>query len=813
LATAVEEHKAQAPAGLDFRETAEMVSSFFGWKPDPVARLLIRALSGIMSPLEQGSYEGRRITGEPHRASWVIASPINIFVVPRDGYWRKIVLAARLRHVGDVNIVAVGPGVDEAWGNARFRKKARATAGRFRADARRFDSGAGPLETLVWIQRESDVSLRLIPVARTSHQLSPDSASVSVATRAYRLSPQSLVRRASSLARTFRTGRVKNCRPVVLSKRLASLEGIEPVEQAAALRVDLMGNIESQRRACAGPPVLPVREVKRRVLADPLLASYMQDYALGQGTTRDAVLEESRGYIDEIASDYRVGVVRWFARAVDFVFDRVLTDLEVDRAGIQFLSECDSRSRIVLVCSHKSYLDPLLIGYTLFRSGMVPPQQAAGLNLNFWPVGWLLRHSGAFYLRRTFAGETLYKEVFSAYVRYLLAENHIIVVYIEGTRSRDGKLAKPKTGFMGIVEDSLRMGICQDIKMVPVYLGYDKTPEESAHVREMAGGRKVSESVKGFGRIYRSVNTRLGRAYVKFGEPMSMRLLLETQGLDGACAVACDGINRVTPVTARGLAAGALLAEGDVRVAHDDARRAARALLDFAERRGLPLAVDADMEGVMGAVDWFAAEGHVTPADDGEEGWRIDANGRRFLEYNKNLVLNHFLEASLEAVAGRGHAGNADGEGQREEVLAFLRDLFEEEFVFSPAAGPGVQLAETGPEEREVFASLVESYLEGYLVALRAAGAPGSGGVSRDEMIERCFTDGERMLKDGAINRPEGVSKTTMVNAVRRFVTWGALTERREKVEGHKDKVTLSKGPRFERLARTEERLNDLLSA
>src|SRR5450759_5322225 len=163
---------------------------------------------------------------------------------------------------------------------------------------------ASPIEALVWIQRESDVSMRLIPVARASHQLSPDSSSVSAATKAYRVSPQSIVRRASSVARTVRTGRVKNCRPVVLSKWLAAREETEPTELAAALRLEMRGNIESQRRACAGPPVMPVREVKRRVLADPVLASYMQEYALGQGTTREAVLGEARAHIDEIASDY-----------------------------------------------------------------------------------------------------------------------------------------------------------------------------------------------------------------------------------------------------------------------------------------------------------------------------------------------------------------------------------------------------------------------------------------------------------------------------------------------------------------------------
>ncbi|MHB8894676.1 MAG: 1-acyl-sn-glycerol-3-phosphate acyltransferase [Candidatus Geothermincolia bacterium] len=776
--------RAPAEEKWGFRHAAGAVGSSFAWRPDPFARILVGLLSRVMRPLEQGSYEGRPLSGEPHRASWVIASPLNVFVVPKAGYWRKIVLAARLRHKGEINVVETGTEPGHA---------------------------ASVLSEVIEIQRDCDVSLRLIAVARTSHQLSKGAANVSVAARAYRVTPQSLLRRTTSLFRTVRTGRVKNCKPLILATWLESRDGGSDLEEASALRIELMGNIESQHRACEGPPAMPAWEVKRRVLADPLLASYMQDYALREGMSRDSVADEARGFMDEIASDYRVGVVRWFARAVDFMFDRFLTDIEVDRAGIRFLSECDSRSRLVLVCSHKSYVDPLLIGYTLFRSGMVPPQQAAGLNLNFWPVGWLLRHSGAFYLRRTFAGETLYREVFSAYVRYLLAENHIIVVYIEGTRSRDGKLAKPKTGFMGILEDSLNMGICQDIKLVPVYLGYDKTPEESAHVKEMTGGRKVSESVKGFGRIYKSINTRLGRAYVKFGRPMSMKGLLGEHGLEKACEAACEGINSVTPVTARGVAASALLAGGNGWVSSEDVSRSAELLLRFAERRGCPLAVDADVDGVMDAVEWLAGEGHVArDTVDEREGFKVDANGRRFLEYNKNLPLGHFLQASFEALARRGCAGDAAGNGREEDTLVFLEQLLTEEFVFTPAASPGDALGDASPEDAAVFASLLESYVEGYTVAARSMGSIGDDAVTREDLIEQCMREGEIMLADGTIVRPESVSKIMMVNALRKFVDREMLAQTREKVEGQRDRVTLTRGPRFEEMARIEERLRAL---
>ena len=780
-ATETRERIEEGAAGSDLNATALFVGASFGWKPGAASRAVIKSLAHLMRPLEEGSYEGRPITGAPHRANWVIASPLTVFVLPSASYLSKLVLAARLGHTGPINVA-----------EAASRGSA--------------PTGPDPLEELIDIQRRSRVSLRLVPVAHTSHQLSPEAAGPSISLRAYRAAPQNIIRRAASLVRTVRTGSVKNCGPLVLSSWLRGRAEASTDELARALRIELMGNIASQSRACSGPPVMPVREVKRRVLADPVLAAYIQDHALEIGSSRDELLAEAASCIDEIASDYRVGVVRWFARAVDFLFDRVLTDLEVDRAGIRFLSECDSRSRLVLVCSHKSYLDPLLIGYTLFRSGMVPPQQAAGKNLDFWPVGWLLRHSGAFYLRRTFTGETTYREVVSAYVRYLLAENHIMVVYIEGTRSRDGKLALPRTGFMKILAESLAMGVCQDITLVPVYLGYDRVPEESAHVREMAGGRKVSESVKGFGRIYRSINTRLGRAYVKFATPLNMKRLLSERGLEGAALAACEGINSVTPITARSVASCALLSSGEALVRPDDVVRAAGVLLDYAREGGLPLAVDCDEDGIAAAIEWLRREGHVSREATGDGLVKVEGEGRRFLEYNKNICIHHYLDAAVAALERRGYAGDAVGDGTGLEMAAFLYRLFDCEFTSYPATAPGA-MPPPNADTESVMASLLESYLECYRVAAHAAGSVPRSGISREDLVERCMAEGERMLRAGLIRRPESVSKTSVLNAIRHFASCGMLEQHRARVEGKADVVSLSPGPRFDELAKVEETL------
>lgn len=820
--------------GLDYQETAEIVHGVFSWKPGLLGGIVVRALSGVTRPLAQGSYGGRSLTGEPHRASWVIASPLTVFVLPEKGRRHRLFLAARLRSAGPINIIHGPPASrNRAVLDRKVRKSARGKnrerrgsstgglesllKGLAEAASKRTGGRAGgardlDLEALVAIQRASESPLTLVPVVRAYHQLTPDAPAASIATRAYRLSPLHLFRKTTNWMRTLRTGRVKNCRPLALSEWLSEHPQDDYRIQAEALRVRLMGDIESERRALTGPPLAPRWEVRNRVLADPLLTSYMQEYALAQGITREEVIEEAREHLVEIASDYRVGVARYFVRVVDFFFDKFLDGLEVDREGIRFLAECDSRSRIVLACSHKSYIDPLLIGYTLFRSGMVPPQQAAGLNLNFWPVGWLLRHSGAFYLRRTFAGETLYREVFCAYLRYLLAENYTSVVYIEGTRSRDGKLQSPKTGYLKILAESLNMGVCPDITLVPVYLGYDKVPEESSHVKEMAGGRKISESVKGFARIYKSFNTRLGRAYVKFGTPLSMKTLLKEKGLEGTAKVVGEGINRVTPVTPRSLAAAVLLTSGDDWVPLSEFEDLANEFLLFSERRRLPTTPDADLDGMKAAVEWFALEGHVSlEVADEVEGFRVSENGRRFLEYNKNMMISHFLEAALSAVAWKsGPDGDVDSNGVREESVSFLKRLFAEEFVFSSTSAD-----EAWKLDHQVYAEvlcpLLESYLEAYLVACIALGSlDPEEPVSVNGFVDACFEEGERMLNSGEISRGESLSRVAFKNAARCYHDMGLALLRTTYAEEGKESKALTRGEHFDERGLVEGRIRTL---
>ncbi|MBU1671299.1 MAG: 1-acyl-sn-glycerol-3-phosphate acyltransferase [Actinobacteria bacterium] len=775
---------------LSYRETADALRDRFEWKHGPASSLLVKALSLVLEPLETGTYRGRALAGEPHRSYPAVNTPLTVFFIP-EGRWQRLFLAARLRATGPINIIQ-DPAAD-------VKPSVYAEQGR--------KLGSLRMESLVNIQRSSREGIVVVPVTRAFHQLHPEAPATTFFTRVYLFTPMHLLRRSASFVRTIHTARLRNCRPVELADWLESNPQKGPFSQATALHNEVIGRIESEFRACAGPPIPQPWQVRKSVLRDPILVEFMREHAAREGISPRKVSKEARAHIREIASKIRVGVFRLAGILLNIGFDRLLTSFDIDREGIRFICECDSRSRLVLVCCHKSYMDPLILTYGICRSGLTPPQQAAGINLNIWPLGWVLRRCGAFYLRRSFVDQPVYREAFNAYARRLLADNYITAFYIEGTRSRDGKMRKPKTGFMKILDEAMQLGACDGITVLPVYLGYDRVPEEGAHVKEMAGGHKIAETWGLFKRLFKSITDTLGRAYIKFGSPMDFRTIVSENGLNGAADLICEMIDGVTVVTARSLASCALLSSGRRSVSLDEYERVVDELLGVCRQVGLPLAPDADPEGIRAAVGWLASEGRVLVDESGAgaEGFQVAGDQRRFLEFNKNILLAHVLGPSLAALAG--HGGEPD-----DEALLFLRQLFAEEFVFGPGFAGRSRLPE-GCSGSVALASLLDPFLEGYLVACSAIGSISSEGrVDKDEMVARCFDEGAGMLEEGSVRRAESLSRIIFENALRCFGGMGLTSEVTLEVEGGKKKTMLSRGELFERREGLEARIGSFLN-
>ncbi|MEE8108279.1 MAG: glycerol-3-phosphate 1-O-acyltransferase PlsB, partial [Gammaproteobacteria bacterium] len=233
----------------------------------------------------------------------------------------------------------------------------------------------------------------------------------------------------------------------------------------------------------------------------------------------------ARSYLREISADYSYPVVRFLAALLSKVWNRLYDG--VDLANVDNLRQIAPDYELVYVPCHRSHIDYLLLSYVIYNQGLMVPHVAAGKNLDLPIIGPILRSGGAFFLRRSFKGKRLYSVVFESYLSAIIARGYSIEFFVEGGRSRTGRLLKAKPGMLAMTVRSFLKNRTRPIAFVPVYFGYEKLIEGQAFIRELRGGPKSRETFLGFLRYLPSLRNSFGKVSVNFGQPLILHELLD----------------------------------------------------------------------------------------------------------------------------------------------------------------------------------------------------------------------------------------------------------------------------------------------
>ncbi|XP_069340820.1 dihydroxyacetone phosphate acyltransferase isoform X2 [Eulemur rufifrons] len=252
-------------------------------------------------------------------------------------------------------------------------------------------------------------------------------------------------------------------------------------------------------------------------------------YSLSKETLQpvDVLREEVNEILDEMSHKLRLGAIRFFAFALSKIFKQIFSKVCVNEEGIQKLQRAIQEHPVVLLPSHRSYIDFLMLSFLLYNYDLPVPVIAAGMDfLGMKMVGELLRMSGAFFMRRTFGGNKLYWAVFSEYVKTMLRNGYAPVeFFLEGTRSRSAKTLTPKFGLLNIVMEPFFKREVFDTYFVPISISYDRILEETLYVYELLGVPKPKESTSGLLKARKILSENFGSIHVYFGDPVSLRSL------------------------------------------------------------------------------------------------------------------------------------------------------------------------------------------------------------------------------------------------------------------------------------------------
>ncbi|HYK25405.1 MAG TPA: glycerol-3-phosphate 1-O-acyltransferase PlsB, partial [Steroidobacteraceae bacterium] len=291
----------------------------------------------------------------------------------------------------------------------------------------------------------------------------------------------------------------------------------------------LRARYRRQRAARIGPDLSHRRTIVAEVLRKRAVRAAVAQEARERNSTRRQAFKAAQRIVEEIAANYSHAFVRFLEHLLTWLWNRLYDGVDFEHAAT--LEGVTDGNEIVYVPCHRSHMDYLLLSYVIYRQGFAIPHIAAGINLDLPVIGRLLRKGGAFFIRRSFRG-SLYTAVFTSYMAAIMARGHSIEYFIEGGRSRTGRLLQPKVGMLSMTVRSFLRDPARPVVFVPVYFGYERIVEGATYIGELSGVPKQKESVFGLLRALPRLRERFGRVHVNLGEPFSLAEVLDRHDRD-----------------------------------------------------------------------------------------------------------------------------------------------------------------------------------------------------------------------------------------------------------------------------------------
>lgn len=305
-----------------------------------------------------------------------------------------------------------------------------------------------------------------------------------------------------------------------ISLREVVSEGLDAERTVRKASRVMRAHFSRLRAAVIGPDLSHRRTLIDSVMNADGVRQAIRSTASKESRPIQQIEGRARSYAWEVAADYSHPAVRSASFLLKSVWTKLFDGIEVHH--FDTLKQVAPGHEVIYVPCHRSHMDYLLVSYLLYENGIVPPHIAAGVNLNLPIIGSLLRKGGAFFLRRSFKANAVYSAVFSEYVTQLFRRGASLEYFVEGGRSRTGRMLDPRAGMLAMTVKSFLAESRRPVVFQPVYIGYEKILEGKSYIGELSGKSKEKESLFGLLRSLKLLRERYGKVAVSFGEPIHL---------------------------------------------------------------------------------------------------------------------------------------------------------------------------------------------------------------------------------------------------------------------------------------------------
>lgn len=570
--------------------------------------------------------------------------------------------------------------------------------------------------------------------------------------------------------------------------------------------VGMQAQIAAERAelALVGDRYKVPRLVAEQISSSARFQAAVADLATQLGRPTATVAQDATDAMSEFVATQSRLMRDVFTSTFSGLYQRAWT-VSADLDTLSELRELNKSSSLVFLPSHRSYVDTLVLNSVLHQHDFPANLVLGGINLAFWPVAPIAQRAGTIFIRRQFGSDPVYKLAMRSYLAFIVEKRFNLEWYIEGGRSRTGKLRPPKLGLLAYVADAVESLDDADVTVVPASIVYDQLPEIAAMAQESAGGTKRPEDLKWLLRYARGQRRHRGEARVRFGQPFSLRTALNESGdgrarLDKVAFKVMDEINAATPISATSLAGFALLGARARAYTAPEIESILAPLLHYIDDRGLP----GPDQGLCRGLGLQRTLGELTEAgvlytfDGGpEQVWSIAEGHEAIAAYYRNGALHHFVDraivelAMLAVAEGKVRPEDAPADAAAEvggmlaasriEALR-LRDLLKFEFFF-PAKDEflhrlGQELDLIGSEWRTVDPTLdwvydtlfanagkllarrtLQTFFDAQLVVATKLMDQTDQTPDKEEFLVECLGLGRQLSLQGVVLSKDSVSK------------------------------------------------------